>query len=123
MTQRVLMCTMHFGRKMRKWIGIPVKWNLELFLRPIFAPTGGGLKSLSCTRWNARKVYPQLLTHSTVGILMRRAPRPGRRVRVQKRLRSPTWETTRLPKYYDERAEREFETKARYPKITRGRSG
>jgi hypothetical protein len=60
MTQRVLMCTMHFARKMRKWIGIPVKWNLGVFFRPIFAPIGGGLKSLSCTRWNARKVYPQL---------------------------------------------------------------
>ena len=68
MTQRVLMCTMHFARKMRKWIGIPIKWNLELFLSPIFAPIGGGLKSLSCTRWNAGEVYPQLLTRSTVGI-------------------------------------------------------
>ena len=32
MTQRVLMCAMHLARKMRKWIGIPVKWDLELFL-------------------------------------------------------------------------------------------
>jgi hypothetical protein len=98
MTRRVLMCTMHCARKMRKVDRIPVKWNLELFLRPIFAPIGGGLKSLSCTGWNARKVYPQLLTHSTVGIQMRRAPRPGRRVRGQKTLRSPTWENYQASK-------------------------
>ena len=34
---------------------------------------------------------------------MRRAPRPGRRVRVEKWVAFPAWEITRIPKYYDER--------------------
>jgi hypothetical protein len=48
-----------------------------------------------------------------------KSARPGRRVRVEKWVAFPAWEITRIPKYYDERTR----TKARYPKITRGRSG
>ena len=114
MTQRVLMCTMHFARKMRKWIGIPVKWNLELFLKAYLCSDWWWLEitfmyALECR--GGLSAAPDTL-HSR-NIDAKSAPMGAGEFGCRSGMRSPAWEITRVPKYYYERTEREFETKAR----------
>src|ERR1700736_70186 len=101
MTRRVLMCTMHFARKMRKAERIPAKWNLELFL---------GL----CSDWwwleitfmyaleyqGSLSAAPDTL-HSR-NIDAKSAPMGAGEFGCRNGMRSPAWEITRVPKYYYE---------------------